>query len=406
MSDPSTTAQSESLAFKGLRVFDASQGLAGPQCAMLLAQHGAEVIKLEPPEGDWGRGVGKRYGDHSALAMASNRGKRSLVIDMKKPGAQQVAAKIAQQCDVVIESFRPGVADRIGLGYEALRASNPNLIYLSVSGYGQQGPYAERPGTDTVIQAFSAMMAFNRDSQGQPNKIGFLVVDTLTSLYAFQAVSTALYARLSGAGGKRLDVSLMQASAAFLGLKVIEATLEGDHPKALNAPAGVYRTSDGYISVTLSKEIHYAGLCKALNRPDLLDDPRYANFELRADNQPALAAEISKVLATDNSRNWISRIEEAGALASPVNTMTEWLADPHVVATQGASWVDLAQVGRIAVPAIPGVPTPQAGDRRGHFPGVGTEGIEVLRDFGFDEQQIDALREAAVVLEPSGDSLG
>jgi crotonobetainyl-CoA:carnitine CoA-transferase CaiB-like acyl-CoA transferase len=389
---------SASLAFKGLRVFDASQGLAGPQCAMLLAQHGAEVIKLEPPEGDWGRGVGKRYGDHSALAMASNRGKRSIVLDMKRPGAQQVAARIAQHCDVVLESFRPGVAERIGLGYETLRASNPGLIYLSISGYGQQGPYAERPGTDTVIQAFSAMMSFNRDAAGQPNKIGFLVVDTLTALYAFQAVSAALYARLAGGPGKRLDVSLMQASAAFLGLKVIEATLEGDNPKALNAPAGVYRTSDGWISVTLSKEIHYAGLCKALDRPDLRDNPRYASFELRADNQAELAAEIGKVLARDSSANWISRIEQAGALASPVNTMTEWLADPHVTATAGASWVDLAGVGQIAVPRIPGIEPPGLADSRGHFPGVGTEGPEVLRSFGFSESEITALRDSSVLV--------
>jgi len=391
-----------SLAFKGLRVFDASQGLAGPQCAMLLAQHGAEVIKLEPPEGDWGRGVGKRYGDHSALAMASNRGKRSIVLDMKRPGAQQVAARIAQQCDVVIESFRPGVAERIGLGYETLRASNPGLIYLSISGYGQQGPYAERPGTDTVIQAFSAMMSFNRDAAGQPTKIGFLVVDTLTALYAFQAVSAALYARLAGGPGKRLDVSLMQASAAFLGLKVIEATLEGDKPKALNAPAGVYQTRDGWISVTLSKEIHYTGLCKALNRPDLRDNPRYANFELRADNQAELAAEIGKVLMQDSSANWISRIEQAGALASPVNTMTEWLADPHVKETAGASWFDLAGVGHIAVPRIPGVEPPGPEDPRGHFPGVGTEGPEILRRFGFSEAQITDLRESAVLVAKDG----
>ncbi|MEK9775818.1 MAG: CoA transferase, partial [Quisquiliibacterium sp.] len=280
---------------------------------MLLAQHGADVIKLEPPEGDWGRGVGKRYGDHSALSLASNRGKRSIVLDMKRPGAQQVVARIAQRCDVVLESFRPGVAERIGLGYETLRSSNPGLIYLSISGYGQQGPYAQRPGTDTVIQAFSAMMSFNRDAAGQPNKIGFLVVDTLTALHAFQAVSAALYARLAGGSGQRLDVSLTQASAAFLGLKVIEAALEGDKPKALNAPAGVYQTSDGWISVTLSKEVHYTGLCKALGRPDLRDDPRYANFELRADNQAELAAQIAKVLLQDNSANWIRRIEQAGA---------------------------------------------------------------------------------------------
>lgn len=401
MTDTASPSPGSALPYAGLRVFDASQGLAGPQCAMLMAQHGAQVVKLEPPEGDWGRGVGRRYGDHTALALASNRGKRSIVLDMKRPGAQPVAARIARGCDVVIESFRPGVAARLGLGYEALRAENPGLIYASVSGYGQDGPYAQRAGTDTVLQAFSAMMSFNRDAAGQPTKIGFLVVDTLTALYAFQAVSTALYARLAGGGGRRLDISLMQASAAFLGLKVIEASLEGDTPKALNAPAGVYRTRDAWISVTLSKEAQYDALCRALERPDLREDPRYATFETRADHQAELAAEIGRELARDDSANWIARIEAAGALASLVNTMPQWLADPHVRATDAALWTDLQGVGRIAVPRIPGVEPPAATDPRAHFPGVGTEGSAVLRDFGFEDAEIARLREQGVLLEPT-----
>jgi crotonobetainyl-CoA:carnitine CoA-transferase CaiB-like acyl-CoA transferase len=250
-----------------------------------------------------------------------------------------------------------------------------------------------------VIQAFSGMMSFNRDALGQPTKIGFLVVDTLTSLYAFQAISTALYARLAGAGGRRLDVSLMQASAAFLGLKAIEAALEGDTPKALNAPAGVYRTRDGWISVTLSKETQYTALCRALDRPDLRDDPRYANFETRADHQAELMQAIGAELLRDDTANWIVRIEQAGALASPVNTMQQWLADPHVQATGAAVWTDLRGVGRIAVPRIPGIEPPGPSDPRAHFPGVGTEGSAVLREFGFDDAEIERLRAGAVLFE-------
>ncbi len=402
MTEPRTTAGTQRLPYEGLRVFDASQGLAGPQCAMLLAQNGAQVVKLEPPEGDWGRGVGRRYGDHTALALASNRGKRSIALDMKRPGAQQVAARIARDCDVVIESFRPGVAERLGIGYQALVADNPGLIYASISGYGQQGPYALRPGTDTVIQAFSGMMSFNRDAAGQPTKIGFLVVDTLTALYAFQAISAALYARQAGGGGRRLDISLMQASAAFLGLKTIEGALEGDSPKALNAPAGVYRTRDGWISVTLSKETQYTALCRALERPDLREDPRYASFETRADHQSDLAQAIAEELARDDTASWIARIETAGALASPVNTMSQWISDPHVQATEAAPWTELEGVGRIAVPRIPGVVPPAPSDPRAHFPGIGTEGREVLREFGFGEAEIARMRDEGVLIEKAG----
>lgn len=389
------------LPFRGLRVLDASQGFAGPHCAMLLAQYGAQVVKLEPPEGDWSRGIGRRYGDQTALALASNRGKRSLAIDIKRPGAAEVVRRIAGRCDVVLESFRPGVAQRLGIGYDTLRDTNPELIYVSISGYGQQGPYADRPGTDMVIQSFSGMMSVNRDASGRPGRIGFLVVDTLTALYAFQAVSSALYDRLAGGGGRRLDVSLMQSTAAFLGLKVIEAALEGESPKALNAPAGVYRTRDGWITVTLSKDEHFVGLCRAIGRPELASDPRYRNFELRADHRAELVAQVAAELERSDTAEWIARIEAAGALASPVNTLPDWLADPHVRATHAARWVELDGVGRIAVPDIPGVDPPAEGDARAHFPGLGTEGVQVLRDFGFDDAEIARLREQAILPGPA-----
>jgi crotonobetainyl-CoA:carnitine CoA-transferase CaiB-like acyl-CoA transferase len=394
-----TSDSASPLPYRGLRVLDASQGFAGPHCAMLLAQHGAQVTKLEPPEGDWSRGIGRRYGDQSALALAGNRGKRSLAIDIKRPGAQDVVRRIADQCDVVIESFRPGVAQRLGLGYDALRATNPGLIYASVSGYGQDGPYAQRAGTDMVIQAFSGMMSVNRDIEGRPGRIGFLVVDTLTGLYAFQAVSSALYARLAGDGGRRLDISLMQSSAAFLGLKIIQAALEGEQPAALNAPAGVYRTRDGSITVTLSKEEHFSALCRAIGRPDLRADPRYASFETRAAHLGELVEAVGTELLRGDTADWLARIEAAGGLANPVNTLRQWLADPHVQATGAAPSVELPGVGSIAVPQIPGIEPPAPSDPRSHWPGIGTEGSAVLRDFGFADEEIERLRAASILIE-------
>ena len=406
MTDSGKSDPSDPLPYQGLRVLDASQGFAGPHCAMLLAQHGAQVVKLEPPEGDWSRGIGRRYGDQSALALAGNRGKRSLAIDMKRAGAQAVVRRIADQCDVVIESFRPGVAERLGLGYEALRACNPGLIYASVSGYGQEGPYAQRPGTDMVIQAYSGMMAVNRDTEGRPGRIGFLVVDTLTGLYAFQAVSSALYARLAGGGGRRLNVSLMQSSAAFLGLKIIQAALEGEQPAALNAPAGVYRTRDGWITVTLSKEDHYSALCRAIGRPDLRADPRYASFETRSAHLAELVEAVGAELQRGDTADWIARIEAAGGLANPVNTPLQWLADPHVQAIDAAPSVEVPGVGRIAVPQIPGVDPPTSPDPRAHWPGIGTEGADVLRDFGFGDPEIARLRAESILIERSSKAAG
>lgn len=390
----------EPLAFAGLRVLDASQGFAGPYAAMLLAQHGADVIKLEPPAGDWSRDIGKRYGDQTALSLAANRGKRSLAIDLKQPGGVAAVERLAAACDVVIESFRPGVAARLGLDEAVLRAKNPGLIYASVSGYGQQGPYRERPGTDMVIQAFSGMMMLNRDATGRPQRVGFLVVDALTGLYAFESISAALYARLAGGGGRKLDVSLLQSTAAFIGLKLIEASLEGDAPLPLNVPAGVYRTRDGWITVTLSKEAHFGGLCRAIERTDLLDDPRLGSFESRAAHAKEVIDAVAAEFVKRDSAQWIARIEREGGLVNPVNTPRQWLADPHVAATRGVDAVAHDPVGGFAWPNIPGVTPPEAQGSRGRWPGIGEHGAALLADAGFSEAEIACLRDARILIEP------
>ena len=184
-------------AFAGLRIIDLSQGVAGPYCAMLAAQHGAEVIKVEPPSGDWSRGIGERFGDQSALSVAANRGKRSIVVDLKVAAGLELIRRLTASADIFIESFRPGVAERLGLGYDVVRAENAGLLYLSVSGYGQSGPYAKRPLTDTVAQAFSGLMSANLGNDGEPHRVHisvclhpfrinqpFLQIDLLTDVVA------------------------------------------------------------------------------------------------------------------------------------------------------------------------------------------------------------------------------
>lgn len=386
--------------YAGLRVLDASQGLAGPYCAMLLAQHGATVVKVEPPEGDWSRGIGTRHGDATALSLAANRGKPSLVVDMKRPGAAAALRRIAARCDVFLESFRPGVADRLGLGHGALSADNPGLVYVSISGYGASGPYAQRPGTDTVLQAFSGMMALNRDGDGRPNRVGFLVVDTLTALYAFQAVSAALYARLSGAGGRHVEMSLMQSAAAFLAPKIVEHGLEGEDARPLNAPAGVYRTRDGWVAVTLSREAHFPALCRAIGRDDLAADPRHATFETRADHQVPLKAAIAEVLATRETAHWLERFTANEVMANPVSTLGDWVADPQVRAVGAVSRVAVPGLGELTWPAIPGVSPVEPGEARGAWSRVGEGGLEALRGFGFDDAELAGFRAAGIGAGP------
>jgi crotonobetainyl-CoA:carnitine CoA-transferase CaiB-like acyl-CoA transferase len=389
-----------SLPFSGLRVLDVSQGLAGPYCGMLLAQHGADVIKLEPPEGDWSRAIGARYGSHSAIDLMANRGKRSLAIDLKKVAGLRAVQRIASQCDVVIESFRPGVSAKLGIGYEELRGRNASLIYVSVSGFGQSGTRSKLPATDTVIQGSSGMMTLNADGTGRPRRLGFLAVDTLTALYAFQALSAALYGRQRGAPGRHLDISLMQSTAAFLAPKIIETALEGESPTALNVPAGVYRTQDGWIAITLSKEAQYASLCKATGRSDLAEQRAFGSFVFRAARAEYLEAEFASVLVTDTTANWLEHLARHGVVASRVNTMRDWLDDPYVTESAAAPRVSEPSAGTFNFPRIPGVEEPGAAEQRYAWPGIGTEGEQVLQSFGFTIQEAEALFDAGALVRP------
>ena len=289
-------------AYAGLRVLDIGQGIAAPYCAMLLAMHGAEVVKLEPPGGDWSRGLGRRYGDHTAMSAHFNRGKKGIAIDLRSPAGRGVALALATRADIVIEGFRPGVASRLGVGYEALAALNPRLIYVSVSGFGQEGPHIGLPCTDSVAQAFSGLAALNIGSDGGPHRVGAMIVDALTGVYAAQAVGVALYARERRGAGARLELSLTQSAAAILGHKLAEYVLEDGNPQVVNVPTGAHRASDGWVMLALLREADFVRLVTALGAPELAADPRFSSFAARAANSPAIFAALGVIFARVSRR--------------------------------------------------------------------------------------------------------
>ena len=383
------------LPYQGLRVLDLGQGLAGPYCAMLLAQWGADVVKVEPAEGDWVRRIGQSWGEHSALSLSANRGKRSIACDLKQPRALGAVLRIAARCDVVVESFRPGVMDRLGLGYSVLSQDNPDLIYLSVSGFGQQGVYAQHAGSDSVLQAFSGMMALNATELGTPQRVGFLAVDTLSALYAFQAVAAGLFGRKAGHGGQHLDVGLMQATAAFLAPQIVGASVRPGDRTPLAVPSGAYRAADGYLTVALSKEAHFPALCRALGREDLAADTRFATFVLRAHNAAELVQTLRDVFVTYPVDECVALLKFNGLLAGRVNTVEQWLSDPH--ASLALPTHMLQGVPDFRLPGIPGVAQPAPGELRGAWPGIGGAAAEVLADFGFGTNEALALVRDGIV---------
>lgn len=368
--------------YRGLFVLDTSQGIAGPYCATLLAACGADVVKVEPPAGDWGRGLSTRKGDISVMHVSGNRGKRGIVLDLQQEADRKALAGLAARADVMLEAFRPGVARRLGIVPEA---GKPDVVFLSVSGFGQLGPYAERPCTDGVAQAFTGMVAMNAGADGVPHRTGpILTVDMVTGLSAFAAVQAALAEqqrdRLTGAAPRRrvLDVSLVQSAAALMAMNIAEHALLGEAPRLLNVPAGSYRGSDGgWVMVAMLREPEFVQMCQVLELPDLSQDPRFATYADRGRNRDAILPIIREAFLKRPAGEWVERFQAARMLCDRVNGPLDYLADPHVVATGAAPVLDQPGLGALPFPVLPGL-----GPWVAPAPALGQHTAEVLAELG------------------------
>ncbi len=371
--------------FEGLRVVDLSQGVAGPYCAMLLGQHGADVVKVEPPNGDWSREIGTRYGDQSAFSLAANLGKRSIVADLREERGRLVVRRLVERADVFMESFRPGVAARLGLGYDAVSALNPRILYVSVSGFGQTGPDRERPAVDTILQAFTGLMSVNRGGDGAPHRVASVVMDMATALFTFQAVSAALYARQREPRGRYLETSLMQSGAALQIVNMIGSHLEGGVARPGLTPSGTFPTQDGWLNVTVLRNEDFGMLCDVLERADLKADPRFADNEARFRHVGVLTEALSETFRRRPAAEWCGRLAAAGIMHARVNTHLDYLHDSHVEASGSVLWVEQPGLGKVPVPWPPGVTTPPPRSRRATAPGLGEHGKEIRAELGLDD---------------------
>ena len=379
--------------FAGLKVVDLSQGIAGPYCAMLLAQHGAEVIKVEGiGEGDWARTLGTRYGSHSAYSIIGNLGKKSIAVDLKMAAGKQVLWRLLEGADVFLEGFRPGAIRRLGFDYESVAAREPRLLYLSISGFGQSGPLAERPAMDPVLQAYTGLMIENRGEDGIPHRVPVIVVDMSTALYAFQALSAALYARRDETRGRYLDVSLMQAATALQSIRLMACHLEGGTMKPGGAPGGVFQVADGWLSMVAINDRDWRALCTALQMPALADDARFATPAARLANDVALYAIVRPALAAEPWAVWSQRLTEARLMHERLNSYAEFLDQPHVRETGLIQWLTQAGLNRpVPVPALPGMLHQLDGTSRAMAPVTGQHTTDVLAEHGFSAAEIETL---------------
>ena len=369
-----------------ITVLDMSQGIAGPSCGGYFAEHGARVIKIEPPEGDWMRHLGTRIDGMSSQTIAYNRGKESLALDLRKPEGRDVALKLAERADVAIESARPGVFERLGLGFEAIKARNPDVIYVSVSGWGQRGPNRERPMVDTIGQAISGFMSATRSREGAPVKVDVPFIDAFTGLYAFQAASMALWGKAKGSGARHIDISLMQSAAHAQSPNILEYGFVGRPPGLLNPPAGNYRTRDGWIAITLVNQAQFEGICRAVGRADVIADARFTSVAGRKEHVAALREILDAALAPRTTAEWVPVFEKEGALASAINTYGDWLDDPQIKAVEAAPDYLLSDGKAVPLPHLPGQKPNMAA-----VPTIGEHTRALLAEAGMGATSIDAL---------------
>jgi len=375
-----------------LRVLDLSRVLAGPYCTMLLADLGADVVKVERPgEGDETRSWGPPYADgESAYFLAVNRGKRSLALDLARPEGQEVALRLARSADVVVENFRRGGAERLGVGYSALAEANPGLVYCSISGFGD-----DRPGYDFVIQAESGLMAITGD--GEPVKVGVAVVDVL----AGYAAATAILAALVAGGGEHVRVSLLDVARSALANVAQSALVTGNEPhRHGNAHANVvpYQTfaaSDAPVAVAAANDGLYRRLCALLERPDLADDDRFRTNPARVAHRDELVAELAPLFAARPAAEWLDRLRAAGVPAGKVRGVLESLGDP------GATF----EVAHPTIGRLPLVASPVAARAASSPPPLlGQHTRELLVEAGYDEEEVAALEAEGVVATSSRSS--
>ncbi len=395
--EPYAVATSD-LPFDGVKVLDLSQGVAGPYCGMLLARNGADVIKLEPTgAGCWSRQLGKSVGDHTAHSLVVQRGKRSLAMDLKSEAGVAIARKLADRADVVIHNYRVGKVDRFGLDYPSLSKTNPSVVYAWVTGFGTRGPDAERPATDSVMQAFTGFMSINRDKDGMPQRVGMLALDFSTGVYTFQAVAAALYRRAMKGKGAYITTSLLESALVLQEAAIMESYLQGGQPEPIGMPVATVRTSDGHMSINARRQPQFERFAKLLGHEAWIGDQRFKDPRARVANGDALMALVRPVMETRSTAEWCRAFTAIDVLHGPIHSHHDLFDNAQVKAVGALTWIDDPALGRVPMASIPGQPAPRTGDRLSQSPDVGAQSRDVLRELGLGADEIDKLVTSGIV---------
>jgi crotonobetainyl-CoA:carnitine CoA-transferase CaiB-like acyl-CoA transferase len=389
---------------QGIKVIDLTRILSGPYCTMLLADMGAEVVKIEPPQGDDTRTWGPPFIEtESAYFLSVNRNKKSLVLNLKTEEGKKILLDLVKSADIVVENFRPGTMKKLGIDYDVLKEVNERIILASISGFGQSGPYAMRPGYDVIAQGMGGLMSVTGEPGRPPVKGGFSLADVGTGMWALTGILLALQARNLTNKGQWVDANLLDTMVSWQTYLAGNYFATGKNPKPLGGahpnicPYQVFEANDGYFNIAVGNDSLWKKFCQVLNL-DIANDPKFTTNPLRVENRDELIPILERIFKTESFKHWVELLDQAGIPAGPVYELSDLFADPHIIEREMVTTMEHPSFGEIKQVGIPIKLSETPGELVSPPPMLGQHSIEILQSLGYTDEEIHELYEKGVTV--------